>query len=50
MIKRVPTFLPTKSQREWLESEKEKTGESFSTILKALIQEKVSSKKQVRGD
>lgn len=38
MIKRVPTFVPTKQQREWLENEKEKTGNAFSVIMKGLIQ------------
>lgn len=41
MIQRVPTFMPTKEQREWLESEKLKTGNAFSVILKGLIQEKI---------
>jgi len=43
MIKRVPTFLPTKEQREWLESEKKKTGNSFSVILKSLIQKELTN-------
>lgn len=41
MTQRVPTFMPTKQQREWLEAEKVKTGNPFSVILKGLIQEKI---------
>lgn len=39
--KRMPTFEPTKLQREWMEKEKERTGNSFSVILKGLIQKEL---------
>lgn len=45
MIQRVPTFMPTKEQREWLEKEKEKTGNAFSVILKGLIQKEINNEK-----
>jgi hypothetical protein len=41
MIQRVPTFMPTKDQRDWLEAEKKKTGNAFSVILKGLIQKEI---------
>jgi hypothetical protein len=41
MISRMPTFKPTKPQRKWMEDEKEKTGNSFSVILKGLIQKEI---------
>ena len=45
MVQRVPTFQPTAEQREWLETEKKKTGNSFSTILKSLIQKEIENGK-----
>lgn len=43
-VKNVPTFTPTSQQREWLEEEKRKTGNSFATIMKGLLQEKADKK------
>lgn len=43
-VKKIPTFTPTKQQRKWIEKEKLKTGNSFSTILKGLIQQAMESK------
>ncbi len=42
-VKRIPTFEPTKQQRKWMEKEKKATGNSFATILKGLIQEKIDN-------
>ena len=43
MIQRVPTFMATKEQREWLEAEKARTGNAFSVILKGLIQKEIDN-------
>jgi len=43
MTKRVPTFMPTKEQRDWLETTKEKTKNSFAVILKGLIQKEIDN-------
>ena len=32
----------TKKQREWIKKEKERTGNSIATIIRNLIQEKIS--------
>lgn len=37
----IPVIQPTKSQREWLDKEKERTGNSESAIIRGLIQEKL---------
>ena len=41
--KRIASFQPTPAQRKWIEDEKELTGNSHSTILKTLIQEKINN-------
>lgn len=41
---RMPTFKPTKEQRNWMVRESKKTGESYATILRRLIQEKINEK------
>ena len=41
---RIPAFIPTAAQREWMEQEKARTGNPFSVILKQLIQEKIDGK------
>lgn len=41
---RIPAFIPTTEQREWMEKEKARTGNPFSVILKQLIQEKIDGK------
>ena len=46
MISRLPTFLPTKEQRDWIDSEKEKTGNSYAVILKSLLQKEVDKEKR----
>ena len=43
MVQRIPTFKPTQAQRDWLESEKKRTGNAFAVILKGLIQEKIDN-------
>ena len=45
MSQRLPTFMPTKEQREWIEKEKARTGNSFSVILKSLIQKEIDNEK-----
>lgn len=42
-IKKIPQFLPTPQQRKWMEKKKKDTGNSFATILKDLIQEKIDN-------
>ena len=48
MVTNIPTFTPTQEQREWAEKEKKRTGNSFSTIMKGLLQEKVDKEKRAR--
>jgi hypothetical protein len=43
MSQRLPTFMPTKEQREWIEKEKVRTGNSFAVILKGLIQKEIDN-------
>lgn len=43
-VTRIPSFIPTAEQREWMEREKARTGNPFSVILKQLIQEKINGK------
>jgi len=45
MSQRVPTFMPTKEQREWLENEKKRTANAFSVILKGLIQKEIDNER-----
>jgi hypothetical protein len=39
--KKIAPIEPTVQQREWLDKEKERTGESFATIIRKLIQDKI---------
>lgn len=39
----VAPFTPTKKQRTWLEKKKKKSGDSFASILRGLIQEKIDN-------
>lgn len=38
---KIPSASITQEQRDWMESESERTGDSFSTIVRRLIQEKL---------
>ena len=40
---KIPTFTPTKAQRDWLEQEKQRTGNTFASIIRTLIQKKVDA-------
>lgn len=37
----IPIVQPTKNQRKWLDKEKERTGNTESSIIRSLIQEKI---------
>lgn len=39
----IPVVKPTENQREWLDKEKKRTGNSESSIIRGLIQEKVEN-------
>lgn len=39
----IPVVQPTEKQREWLNAEKKRTGNSESSIIRGLIQEKVEN-------
>lgn len=39
----IPPITPTIEQRIWLEKKKRKTGDSFASIIRGLIQEKIDS-------
>lgn len=41
-VKMIAPVKPTKDQREWLDNEASKTGESQASIIRKLIQEKVN--------
>lgn len=41
--KQLAPITVTGPQREWLEKEKQRTGNAFSTIMRNLIQEKVNA-------
>ena len=43
-VKKISPVQPTKAQREWLEEEAKRTGNSIATVVRALIQEKISQK------
>jgi len=42
-VKKIAPIQPTKDQREWLEWESVKTGESHASIIRKLIQEKINN-------
>jgi hypothetical protein len=44
MSTKMAPFEVTKAQRAWLEKEKAKTSESFATIIRKLLQDKVDKK------
>lgn len=39
----IPIVQPTKQQREWLDKEKERTGNSESAIIRGLIQKEIEN-------
>lgn len=43
MVKRIATITPTEAQGQWLEDEKKRTNESYATIIRKLIQEKIDN-------
>lgn len=43
MFRIAPTEI-TKQQRKWLETEKIRTGNSFSAIIRGMLQDKVNAK------
>lgn len=44
--KRMAPFIITPHQYEWLEREKQRTGNTFAAIVRGLIQEEISKEKR----
>ncbi len=42
---RLPQQIITKTQSNWLKKQKKKSGESFASIVRKLIQEKIDNEK-----
>lgn len=43
-VKKIPVITPTQKQRDWLDAEKERTGNTEAAIIRGLIQEKMEGK------
>ncbi|AUS00462.1 hypothetical protein NVP1275O_22 [Vibrio phage 1.275.O._10N.286.54.E11] len=42
-VTQIPPFTPTKEQRKWIENKKKKTGDSFASILRGLMQKEIDN-------
>lgn len=40
----IAKFKPTEAQRDWVDNECKRTGESTATVMRRLIQEKIDAK------